>query len=183
MRGRLEKVDLSCTYSRVKIIGTLLCVLGAFTMSIMQSISTPVPVTEGTAQLSSPTPVVMFDRDKLIGCLYLLAAVLILSSTVVLQVTFFLFINQIVGKETQTGYIKVSLLNKNIVVFLQAFTLGEFPAPISLCAITSFFGGFMTTTAQLIEDHEFKTGWPLVSAGDMIGYSLLVISTSLLFTY
>jgi len=32
----------------------------------------------------------------------------------------------------------------------------------------------MTVAVQLIEDHEFKTGWPLVSVGDMIGYSLLV---------
>jgi uncharacterized membrane protein YoaT (DUF817 family) len=60
-------------------------------------------------------------------------------------------------------------------IFLQAFTLGEFPAPMSLSAITSFFGGLITTAAQLIEYHEFKTGWPLVSAGDMIGYSVLVI--------
>ncbi|XP_061341086.1 WAT1-related protein At5g47470-like [Gastrolobium bilobum] len=136
---RLEKVNLSCTYSRVKIIGTLLCVLGALTMSIMQSISTPAPTEEGSVQLSSPPPNVMFDRQKIMGCLYLLAAILILSSNIVLQ----------------------------------AFTLGAFPAPISLCAISSLFGAFMTTTAQLLEDHEFNTSWPLVSVQDMIGYSLL----------
>jgi len=33
----------------------------------------------------------------------------------------------------------------------------------------------MTVAVQLIEDHEFKTGWPLVSVADMIGYSLVVI--------
>ncbi|TKY55454.1 WAT1-related protein [Spatholobus suberectus] len=136
---RLEKVNLSCTYSRVKIIGTLLCVLGALTMSIMQSISTPTSAKEGTIQSSSPPPNVTFDRHKLIGCLYLLAAVLILSSNIVLQ----------------------------------AFTLADFPAPMSLCALTSFFGTFITATVQLVEDHEFKTGWPPVSVGDMIGYSLL----------
>jgi len=62
---------------------------------------------------------------------------------------------------------------------LQAFTLGEFPAPMSVCAITSIFGGFITSAAQLIEFHEIKTGWPLVSVGDMIGYSILVISNIL----
>jgi len=34
----------------------------------------------------------------------------------------------------------------------------------------------MTIAVQLIEDHQFKTGWPGVSVSDMIGYSLLVIS-------
>ncbi|XP_004508915.1 WAT1-related protein At5g47470-like [Cicer arietinum] len=138
---RLEKVDLSCTYSRVKIIGTLLCVLGAFTMSLMQSISAPASVKEKNIHLSIPPPpsVIMFDRDKIIGCLYLLASILVLSSTVVLQ----------------------------------AFTLGEFPAPMSVCAITSFLGGFITAAAQLLEYHKINTGWPLVSVGDMIGYSLL----------
>ncbi|CAK8562724.1 unnamed protein product [Lathyrus sativus] len=133
---RLEKVDLNCTFSRVKIIGTLLCVLGALTMSLLQSISTPIPMEKLTIP---PQPVVLFDRDKIIGCLYLLVSILLLSSTVVLQ----------------------------------AFTLGEFPAPMTLCAITSFLGGVITTAAQLIGYHEIKTGWPLVRVGDMIGYSVL----------
>ncbi|WVZ25624.1 hypothetical protein V8G54_004168 [Vigna mungo] len=137
---RLEKVKLSCTYSRVKIVGTLLCVLGALTLSIMQSISAPPKSNKvGTIQSPSPPTHVTFDRHKLIGCLYLLVAILILSSNIVLQ----------------------------------AFTLGDFPAPMSLCSITCFFGTFMTVAVQLIEDHEFKTGWPIVSVGDMIGYSLL----------
>ena len=139
---RLEKVNLKCTYSRVKIIGTLLCVLGAFTMSLMQSISSPLPIKELKIQLTTPPPpppFVMFDREKIIGCLYLLVSILVLSCTVILQ----------------------------------AFTLGEFPGPISLCAITSFFGGIITTAAQLIEYHEIKTGWPIVSVGDMIIYSIL----------
>ncbi|KAK7265933.1 hypothetical protein RJT34_33558 [Clitoria ternatea] len=138
---RLEKVKLRCTYSRVKIIGTLFCVLGALTMSIMQSMYTPLvlPTKEGTAQLSSPPPNVRFDRQKLIGCVYLLAAILVLSSNIVLQ----------------------------------AFTLVNFPAPMSLCAITCFCGTLMSAAVQLLEYHEFKTSWPLVSTGDMIGYSLL----------
>ncbi|XP_022639148.1 WAT1-related protein At5g47470 isoform X2 [Vigna radiata var. radiata] len=137
---RLEKVKLSCTYSRVKIVGTLLCVLGALTLSIMQSISAPPKSNKvGTIQSPSPPIHVTFDSHKLIGCLYLLVAILILSSNIVLQ----------------------------------AFTLGDFPAPMSLCSITCFFGTFMTVAVQLIENHEFKTGWPIVRVGDIIGYSLL----------
>ncbi|KAE8055096.1 hypothetical protein FH972_011957 [Carpinus fangiana] len=58
------------------------------------------------AQLSSPSPSVVFDTQKIIGCLYLVAAVFILSTNVVLQ----------------------------------AATLKDFPAPMSLCAITSLIG-------------------------------------------
>jgi len=88
MLGRLEKVNLSCTYSRVKIVGTLLCVLGALTLSIMQSLSVPPNSSKvGTIQSPSPPPNVTFDRQKLIGCLYLLVAILILSTNIVLQVT------------------------------------------------------------------------------------------------
>lgn len=79
---RLERVKLSCMYSKVKIIGTCLCVVGALTMSIMQS--TGVPTKE--SPLTSPSSPV-FDKQKIIGCLYLIAAVFVLSSNVVLQVT------------------------------------------------------------------------------------------------
>ncbi|KAM5572925.1 WAT1-related protein [Rosa sericea] len=135
---RLEKVKLSCLYSKVKILGTLLCVVGALTMSIMQSTtSTSTPATEIQYQAHSPD--VIFDKQKIIGCLYLLAAVFVLSSNIVLQAT----------------------------------TLGDFPAPMSLCAITSFIGVFITAAVQLIQDHKIETGWPLVSARDLIGFSLL----------
>lgn len=50
---------------------------------------------------------------------------------------------------------------------------------MSLSAITSLLGAFMTAVVQLIEDGEVKTGWPLVSLGDLISYSILVISTPL----
>jgi len=86
--GRLEKVNLSNKYSQVKILGTLLCVLGALTMSIMQSISAPATVKNDTVELTPPPSAFTFDIQKIIGCLYLVVAVFILSSNVVLQVTF-----------------------------------------------------------------------------------------------
>ncbi|XVF13391.1 hypothetical protein REPUB_Repub08aG0204200 [Reevesia pubescens] len=133
---RLEKVTLSCLYSKVKIGGTLLCVLGALTMSIMQS---TVSSKDARMIVSPPTNDVIFDKDKIIGCIYLMAAVLVLSSNVVLQAT----------------------------------TLGDFPAPMSLCAITSLIGVIITAMVQLVEDHDLDWGWPLVSIKDLIGFSLL----------
>ncbi|KAI4327129.1 hypothetical protein L6164_019628 [Bauhinia variegata] len=145
---RLEKVDISCTYSKVKILGTIMCVLGALTMSIMQSLS-PDPATAKEVQdqvqiLSLPSSDFIFDKDKIIGCLCLIAAVFMLSSNIVLQ----------------------------------AFTLGEFPAPMSLCAITSLLGAFTTAIAQLFEDKEAKTAWILVSFGDLLAYSVLAGAVS-----
>ncbi|KAK1381776.1 Nodulin MtN21 /EamA-like transporter family protein [Heracleum sosnowskyi] len=84
---RLENVTLSCMYSRVKIAGTLMCVIGAVTMSISQSAANP-PFGEDT-DFSSPFPfsTSAFDTEKVVGCIYLVAAVIVLSSMVVLQAT------------------------------------------------------------------------------------------------
>nr|KJB25588.1 hypothetical protein B456_004G198200 [Gossypium raimondii] len=132
--GGLEKVDLSCLYSKVKIGGTLLCVLGALTMSLMHSSVSP----ESARMFAAPTSFV-FNKDKIIGCMYLMAAVLVLSSNVVLQAT----------------------------------TLGDFPAPMSLCAITSLIGVIITALVQLVENHVFQWSWPLVDVRELLGFSLL----------
>ncbi|XP_038876022.1 WAT1-related protein At5g47470-like [Benincasa hispida] len=81
---RLERVKLSCVYSKVKILGTLLCVVGALTMSIMQSTIT-IPAKEQI--ITSPPTIVFFNKEKIVGCLYLMLAVFILSSDVVLKAT------------------------------------------------------------------------------------------------
>ncbi|MBA0852888.1 hypothetical protein Goshw_010880 [Gossypium schwendimanii] len=132
---RLEKVDLSCLYSKVKIGGTLLCVLGALTMSLMHSSVSP----ESARMFAAPTSDFVFNKDKIIGCMYLMAAVLVLSSNVVLQAT----------------------------------TLGDFPAPMSLCAITSLIGVIITALVQLVENHVFQWNWPLVDVRVLLGFSLL----------
>ncbi|XP_021901893.1 WAT1-related protein At5g47470-like [Carica papaya] len=137
---RLEKVKLSCAYSKVKILGTLLCVVGAIVISLMHSTNT---VTQA-ADIASPASNNVFDIDKIVGCIYLLAAVFVLSSNVVLQ----------------------------------AATLGDFPAPMSLCALTSLIGVFLTVAVQLFQDHKVETGWAFLSIGTFIGYSILGGSVS-----
>lgn len=86
MVGRLEKVKLSCKYSKVKIVGTMVCVGGALTMSIMHSATTATTATSLITSTPPTTHDVFFDKHKIIGCLYLLAAVFALSTNVVLQV-------------------------------------------------------------------------------------------------
>ncbi|CAN1779773.1 WAT1-related protein At5g47470 [Linum perenne] len=78
---RLERVRIGCIYSKVKIMGTLLCVVGALTMSLMHSRSSK----EASSFISFPTDI-SIDMEKLVGCAYLVAAVLVLSSNVVLQI-------------------------------------------------------------------------------------------------
>ncbi|CAM8878033.1 unnamed protein product [Rhodiola kirilowii] len=135
----LEKVKLSCTYSRVKLLGTFLCVLGALLMSIMHSTKQKHAHQSSSESAPQPQPDSIFDMDQIIGCLYLLAAVVTLSSNIVLQAT----------------------------------TLSEFPAPISLVAIISFIGVFLTLIVQLIQDHKFQIGRPDVSIRDLLTFSLL----------
>lgn len=67
---------MSCKYSQVKIIGTLLCVVGAVMMSLLNN----------SSPKSSKPSEAIFDREKIVGCLYLLVAVFSLSTNVVLQV-------------------------------------------------------------------------------------------------
>ncbi|XP_062074748.1 WAT1-related protein At5g47470 [Humulus lupulus] len=141
---RLEKVKLSCIYSKVKIAGTLLCVAGALTMSIMHSAKAEVAVggnrqSETSGMAVSPPLNVLFDKDKIIGCFYLMAAIFVLSTNVVLQ----------------------------------AATLGDFPAPMSLCAITSLLGGFLTAALQILQYHKLESGFPVLSVSNLISYSLV----------
>uniref|UniRef100_A0A7N0ZYN3 WAT1-related protein n=1 Tax=Kalanchoe fedtschenkoi TaxID=63787 RepID=A0A7N0ZYN3_KALFE len=132
---RLEKVKLSCIYSKVKIVGTILCVIGALMMSLLHSATAG----KGHGQPASPSVETVFGMQKIIGCLYLMAAVLVLSSNVVLQAT----------------------------------TLGDFPAPISLCAITSIIGVVITILVQLLQERQFQPVWPLASLQDLVAYTLL----------
>lgn len=87
--GSLEKVKLSCTYSRVKLLGTLICVVGALLMSIMHSTKQKHAYQSPSESAPETQSDSIFDMDQIIGCLYLLAAVITLSSNIVLQVTLF----------------------------------------------------------------------------------------------
>ncbi|KAK4769698.1 hypothetical protein SAY87_030230 [Trapa incisa] len=128
----LERVNVGLLYSKVKIMGTVLCVAGAITVSLMHSAA-------GKGPDLSVALDTIFDKQKIIGSFYLLGAVFTLSSVVVLQ----------------------------------AATLGDFPAPISLSAITSLIGVFTTLSAQLFGGHMLEISWPLVSFEIVIGVSFL----------
>ncbi|KAG8080549.1 hypothetical protein GUJ93_ZPchr0007g6426 [Zizania palustris] len=114
---RFERVDLRCMYTRAKIAGTLLCLGGAVTMSVLQSPSgaparRPSPSTGHTAAADARP-----DRDDwVVGCVCLLSAVLVVSGTTVLQ----------------------------------AATMAHFPAPFTLCSVTSLAGAALTGAFQAV---------------------------------
>ncbi|KAI4303256.1 hypothetical protein MLD38_038908 [Melastoma candidum] len=131
---RLEKVDLNCVYSRVKILGTVLCVSGALILSLIHSKAADEPL-----PLPPSAKDITFDQEKIVGCLYLLAAILALSSLIILQ----------------------------------AVILIEFPAPMSVCGITSLIGSLTTLAALLLEGNGFNTAWANLSPGRLAGFSFL----------
>ncbi|XP_020114630.1 WAT1-related protein At5g47470-like [Ananas comosus] len=113
---RLEKFEKTCRYSRAKIVGTMVCLGGAIAMSFLQS-----PNTHTSPEATSLLHEHLENEnssysDWMLGCFYLLAAVVVLSCNTVLQ----------------------------------AATLVDFPAPLSLCVITSIMGSFFTAILQFI---------------------------------
>lgn len=136
----LERMDIGCKYSRAKIAGTMLCVLGAVLMSLMQS----APNDHSNTNTKTPTD---FNKQTILGCTYLIAAVFVLSSQVVLQ----------------------------------AFTLRDFSAPISMCSITSLLGSMLTALVELVQDANYWD-WDY-HLQDLLGYSIVVITRSIYYYY
>ncbi|KAK4389575.1 WAT1-related protein [Sesamum angolense] len=138
--GPSEKIELACRYSRAKIVGTLLCVFGAVVLSLMQSTFRD---NEFDAEFPSTSPPhVFFDKQTMLGCVYLIASVVVFSSQVVLQ----------------------------------AITLRDFPAPMSLCALTSVIGVLITVAVEMVEDEGWDPG--SLTIQEMIAYSTLAGSVS-----
>jgi len=97
----MEKVDMMCARSRSKIVGTLICVCGAMVMSFLQGpalsqIWPPVMHSNSIYEPNTLNPdeniLVSFlhkgkgnSGKQIRGCIYLLSAVMILSTTMILQ--------------------------------------------------------------------------------------------------
>ncbi|MCL7025351.1 hypothetical protein MKW94_028238 [Papaver nudicaule] len=128
---RFEQVNTSCIYSKVKILGTCICVIGAITMSILYA--------PGAASESTNPNDEINGEVKFVGIVCLMTAILVLSCVVVLQ----------------------------------AATLGDFPAPMTLCAITSFIGAVLTTILKLVEERGLVMTHSYVRTGDLVGYAIL----------
>ncbi|KAL6861678.1 hypothetical protein ACP4OV_017378 [Aristida adscensionis] len=77
---QLEKFDRACRYTQAKILGTLVCLAGATAMSLLQSPSS----SSAPSTSSSGSPAASGYGDWLLGCSFLLAAVIAFSLYTVL---------------------------------------------------------------------------------------------------
>ncbi|XP_026662437.2 WAT1-related protein At5g47470-like isoform X1 [Phoenix dactylifera] len=135
---RFEKFDIRCKYSGIKILGTLVCLSGAIVMSFLQSPSTSPMLTSNKLSLLGEHMNMAINKEWMLGCFYLLAAVIILSCNTVLQ----------------------------------AATMLSFPAPLSLCVITSMMGSILTAMLQFIVEGRIDTGSPTISVASIIALVL-----------
>ncbi|TVU39149.1 hypothetical protein EJB05_12554, partial [Eragrostis curvula] len=145
-----ERVDLRCWYTRAKILGTVLCLGGAVAMSVLQSPATPRGhALHWTLDRATAAAVARTHRDWAAGCLFLLGAVLVLSGTIVLQV----------GRQQPARMHDASLSHSDDF----AATMIHFPAPFTLCSVTSLVGAVLTAAFQVVSAGRFSPGTPQIS--------------------
>lgn len=92
----MEKVDVMCIRSRAKILGTVICVGGAMAMSFLQgpTVAQLWPLWGQSTSVSNTITVHLVETilhegdsgNQIRGCIYLISAVIMLSTTMILQV-------------------------------------------------------------------------------------------------
>jgi len=92
----MEKVDVMCIRSRAKILGTIICVGGAMAMSFLQgpTLAQLWPLWGQSTSVSNTNTVHLVETilqegdsgNQIRGCIYLISAVIMLSTTMILQV-------------------------------------------------------------------------------------------------
>uniref|UniRef100_A0A0A9DHP3 WAT1-related protein n=1 Tax=Arundo donax TaxID=35708 RepID=A0A0A9DHP3_ARUDO len=127
---RFEKFDKGCKYTQAKILGTLVCLVGAMAMSFLQSPSNSSPASDLQTFFRANSEAGSSYQDWILGCSYLFAAVVVFAFYTVLQ----------------------------------AATLVSFPAPLTMCTITSAMGAAFTAILQVILEGKIDIGSPRIDA-------------------
>ncbi|KAL6606383.1 hypothetical protein ACP70R_042036 [Stipagrostis hirtigluma subsp. patula] len=136
---RLERFDKACKYTQAKILGTLVCLVGAMAMSFLQSPpSSPASNLQGSLTTISELSGSSY-YDWILGCSYLVVAVIVLS----------------------------------LYTVLQAVTLVSFPAPLTMCTVTSAMGAVFTLILQVVLEGKIDIGSPRIDATLISGIVLL----------
>ncbi|KAG6497193.1 WAT1-related protein At5g47470-like [Zingiber officinale] len=126
---RFERFDIKCWYTRLKILGNIVCIGGAVAFSIYQNPSSP-PANSVDSGIFG---------GWFFGCICLFGAVLMISFSTIMQ----------------------------------AATLIDFPAPLSLCAFSSLLGAIFTAIAQLVIDGKIDVGTSTIDLWDAIRVALM----------
>ncbi|XP_020579302.1 WAT1-related protein At4g16620-like isoform X2 [Phalaenopsis equestris] len=133
---RIEKFDIKCKYTRYKVMGTVICLSGAMAMSFLQgnSVKPAASANLRSIFLREDLAINTSPNEWIIGCLYMLAAVVIISCVLVLQAT----------------------------------TMEEFPAPISMTVIAAILGSFFSLIFQYILQGNITSGVASLSLNVLI---------------
>ncbi|KAL6861677.1 hypothetical protein ACP4OV_017377 [Aristida adscensionis] len=135
----LERFDKACRYTQAKVLGTVVCFLGAMAMSFLQNPpSSPASDLQALLTTNSELPGSNY-YDWILGCSYLLVAVIVLS----------------------------------LYTVLQAVTLISFPAPLTMCTITSAMGAIFTAILEVILEGKIDIGSPRIDATLIAGIVVL----------
>ncbi|XP_008786952.3 WAT1-related protein At5g47470-like [Phoenix dactylifera] len=144
-----EKVDMKCLYSRAKILGTLICLSGAMVMGFLQSPSAP----SVHASERPPPPLDKglyenkYDKDSHENRYgdWIIGFMCLLAAVFVVSCT----------------------------TILQAATMVHFPAPFTLCVITSLIGAIITAIVQIITEGKLEMGPSTISFTSVMAIVLL----------
>ncbi|XP_062233826.1 WAT1-related protein At5g47470-like [Phragmites australis] len=136
---RMERFDKACKYTQAKILGTLVCLVGAMAMSFLQRPPSS-PASDLQASLATSSELQGSSYyDWILGCSYLFVAVIVLSFYTVLQ----------------------------------AVTLISFPAPLTMCTITSAMGAVFIAILQVFLEGKIDIGSPRIDATLISGIVIL----------
>ncbi|URD84701.1 hypothetical protein MUK42_02158 [Musa troglodytarum] len=161
---RFEKFDACCWYSRTKIMGTLLCLAGVFTMCFLQGTSeTPRLANNWSFLLAKPLTLdKAINKDWVLGCFYLLAGVFILSCTTVLQAA-----TMLKFPAPLTLVVITSVMGSSLTALLQLMTEGKIsvgPTTMSITSIVAIvlLGGVVMGTCMAFQ------GWCITKKGPVL---------------
>ncbi|TVU39142.1 hypothetical protein EJB05_12547, partial [Eragrostis curvula] len=123
-----------------------------------------------TLDRATTAAVARTHRDWAAGCLFLLGAVLVLSGTIVLQVGSLHCTHDAISRfdddfaKKKKTVISHMFFSRSVrVTRMQAATMIHFPAPFTLCSVTSLIGAVLTAAFQVVTAGRFSPGTPQIS--------------------
>ncbi|XP_042510322.1 WAT1-related protein At5g47470-like isoform X2 [Macadamia integrifolia] len=125
--------------------------------------------------LEKVNPKCLYSKVKILGTLGCITGALAMSFFHVPETSQALVVPASLDKDMIIGCLcligAVFILSCNCI--LQAQAMMNFPAPMSLSAVSALIGAILTGIVQFIQEHRFSFDWPLVNFRILIGAALV----------